>query len=276
MHPAPLLGEIMRRIAGAVLLTCLFPLVLNGQSTPTVDKFKFADAAGARYYNLINQGLVSFSCDVKVNWDTVPKVMLVPAEIAGREGLQATTLRVAQGIRTTAKVEHKYPERTPALAAAAYDPFFSWLSDVVKGFMMTWGAKGMGGPIPGEDNISAVKLDPSGYRVVLVNPGIQLLVTKDYLVTEVLTSATGQDIDEHLSFTPSPQGLLFTRAEAANKQGADWTRIQYDLDYQPVKTLQLPHNVHLIVNDNMDMRFSFENCSAERGTVVRVKALPTQ
>jgi hypothetical protein len=268
------MGEIMRRIAGTVLLTCLFSLGLNGQSTLTVDKFKFADAASARYYSLINQGLVSFSCDVKVNWDTVPKVLLVPAEIAGREGLQATTLRVSQGIRTTAKVEHKYPQGTPVLAAAVYDPFFSWLSDVVRGFMMTWSAKGLGGPIPGEDNIDSVKVLPSGYRVVLVNPRIQLLATKDYLVTEILTSGAGEEIDEHPTFTPSPQGMLFTGDQANDKQGEKVTQIRYEIDYQLVEALNVPHNVHLLVNDNMDMKFSFERCLAERGKVIKVRASP--
>lgn len=266
----------MRRVVAVVILSCTFAFGLSGQSVTTVDKAKFAEAASARYYSLVHQGLVSFSCDVKVNWDTVPKMILIPAETAEPKGLEAVRVKASQGIRTPAKVEREYSQETSALAKVAYDPLFSWLSEVVRGFMMTWGAKGMDGPIPYEDGISTVTLAPSGYRVVLVHPNVQLLVGKDYLITEVLTSGDGQDIDEHLLFAPSEQGLLYTGSEAVNKLGGDWNRIQYNLDYQPVETLQLPHNVHLIVDNNIDMKFSFESCSVVRGTMIQVSAPPAK
>lgn len=262
----------MQRTAGILLVICLSSLSLYGQRSAAVDKSKFADAARARYYSLEQQGLVSFTCDVKINWDTVPKEMLLPAEIAGRKGLEATRIKATQGVRSSAIVEHEYTPDTFALAKVAYDPFFSWFSDVVRGFLMTWGAKGLGGPIPGKDNISTVTSDLSGYRVVLVNPQVELLVANDYQVTEAITSAGNETIDEHLAFTASPEGLLFKRTEALDKQGENTTRIQYDVDYSPVDSLQLPHNVHLVVNDNINMKFSFENCSVVRGVVVEVSA----
>ncbi len=163
-------GDTMQKAPGILLLFFLFPLVLSGQSPATVDKIKFADTAGAKYYNLINQGLVSFSCNLKVDWDTVPKVLLVPAEIAGRQGLESTRIKVSQDLRSTAKVEHEYPQGTLAPAKVVYDPFLGWLQDVVRGFMMTWSAKGLGGPIPTEGNIDHVTREPTGYRIVLVNP----------------------------------------------------------------------------------------------------------
>jgi hypothetical protein len=250
-------------------------LRLQTQTAPQVDKSKFADAARAKYYSLTDQGLVSFACDVKVDWDTVPKVMLVPAEIGGRQGLEATKVRVFQDLRTTAKVDHDYAPGTSAAAKLVYDPFFGWLQDVVRGFLMTWSAKGLAGPVPTEENIENVASEASGYRIVLVNPGVQLLSNKDYLVTEILTSGPDEEIDEHPVFTPSSQGLLFAGNRAVDKEGDSETRIQYEVDQRAVDTLLLPHNVHLKVNDNMDMRFSFENCSVERGKVLKVRASPT-
>jgi hypothetical protein len=265
----------MRRISRLLVLLCLTYLRLPAQVPPQIDKQKFADAASAKYYSLIDQGLVSFACEVKVDWETVPKIMLVPAEIGGRQGLESTRVKVSQDLRTIAKVDHDYAPGTSAAAKLVYDPFFGWLQDVVRGFLMTWSAKGLAGPVPTEGNIDHVASEATGYRIVLVNPGIQVLATKDYLVTEILTSGPGEEIDEHPVFTPSSQGLLFAGNRAVNKQGDNETRVQYEVDQKIVDTLILPHNVHLKVNDNMDMRFSFENCSVERGTVVKVRASPT-
>jgi hypothetical protein len=239
-----------------------------------VDKSKFADAARARYYNLEQKGLVSFTCDVKVNWETVPKQMLLPPDLAGRKGLEATRVKATLGIRSSPVVEHEYSPDASPLAKVAYDPFFAWLSDVVRGFLMTWKAKGIVGPIPGENNISKVTQTSSGYSVFLAGPPVQLLATKDYQVKEAISSFGNETIDEHLAFTPSPEGLLFTRAEAVDKLGENTTRIQYDVDYSPVHSLQLPHNVHLVVNDTINMKFSFENCSVVSGDIVEVSATP--
>lgn len=254
----------------------LFSLSLNGQDSAAVDKSKFADVARARYYNLDQKGLVSFTCDVKVNWETVPKQMLLPTELAGHKGLEATRIKATLGMRSSTIVVHEYTPDTSVLAKVAYDPFFAWLSDVVRGFLMTWEGKGIVGPIPGEKNISTVTPTSSGYSVFLVGPPVQLLVTKNYLVTEAISSFGNETIDEHFVFTPSPEGLLFTRAEAVDKMGDNTTRIQYDVDYSPIDSLQLPHNVHMVVNDNINMKFSFENCSVVRGDVVEVSAPPAK
>jgi hypothetical protein len=262
----------MKPILVILFVGCLFFEELNGQVQVGVDKSKFADVARARYYNLEHQGLVSFTCDVKVDWETVPKQMLLPAEIAGRKRLEATRIKATLGPRSSPVVKHEYTPDTPALAKVAYDPFFVWLSDVVTGFLMTWEVKGIVGPIPGENNISTVTPTSSGYSVFLVGPSVKLLVTKNYQVAEAISSFGNETIDEHFVFTPSPDGLLFTRAEAVDKQGDNTTRIQYDVDYSPVDSLRLPHNVHLVVNDNINMKFSFENCSVIRGDVVEVSA----
>jgi hypothetical protein len=264
----------MCRIAMLLLVLCLTSMRLQAQAKPQVDKLKFVDAASAKYYSLTEQGLASFACDVKVDWDTVPKALLVPAEIGGREGLESTRVGVSQDLRAAAKVDHDYAPGTSTAAKLVYGPFFGWLEDVVRGFMMTWSAKGLAGPIPTEGNIDHVAPEAAGYRIVLVNPRIQILSTKDYVVIEILTSGPGEEIDEHPVFTPSSQGLLFTGIRAVDKQGDNETRIQYEVDQKIVDTLRLPHNVHLKVNDNMELRFSFENCSVERGTVVKVRASP--
>jgi hypothetical protein len=267
-------GGMMREFRGMFLVVCLASSTCYGQDSATTDKAKFADAARARYYNSVSHGLVSFSCDVKVNWDTVPKAMMIPLDLVGRDGLEQTRITVSQGARVTAKVTHDYAKGTPAAAGAAYEPFFGWLSNLVQGFMMTWAAKGLEGPIPPEGNIDHVNVSPSGYRVILVNPGVQLVMTKDFLVTEILTSGAGDQVDEHPLFTATSDGWLFTANQAVEKQGNNLVNVKYEVDYRAADDIQVPHNIHLVVNDNVDIKFSFEGCSAERGTVIKVKAPP--
>jgi hypothetical protein len=235
---------------------------------------EFIAQARKRYYRPEEQGLVSFACDVKMDWDSVPAVMLIPAEITGRTPLEVTKLRMSMGFNGP-KVQHEYANNTPALMVPVYDKFFDWLSNTLQGFMETWAPKAMNGPIPPEYGILGVTPTPEGYRLQVKAPGdqqVELLVNRDFLITEILTQGSGQKIDEHLGFTASPQGLLFTHNKGASTGGPNPVRIQYDIDYQTISGFALPYQVHLQVNDNMNMKFSLENCSVVRGVVAQVRA----
>jgi hypothetical protein len=73
----------------------------------------------------MDHGFVSMTCDLKLDWDTVPKLMLVPAAIAGRSRLESTRLRFTMRSNGSSNVGHEYASDTPDLIKPVYDKFSS-------------------------------------------------------------------------------------------------------------------------------------------------------
>ena len=271
---AHLRGRLLVKVpllVGWGLIVCL-PSPLCAQQMSPADRVAFARQVRTLYYALSDKGFNSLTCDVMLNWDTVPSSIMLPMNLVGKEQLESTRFRFTLDSRESVSFLHEYPKDTGAVRPAVYDKFIEWFSSVVKGFFMTWGAKAIGGPIPDAYMVSSLEITSPGHRIRVNVPErqIEVLLSQKDIVTQILTHAPGQELDEHPAFTPSADGLLLSAVDATNKTGADVTHIKYDLEYQLVNGLQVPHNIHLMVNDNMDMRFSMENCSVERRVVVQV------
>jgi hypothetical protein len=215
------------------------------------------------------------TCDLKIDWDTVPKLMLVPPALAGLDRLESTKLRFTMRSDGSSDVTHEYANDTPALIKPVYDKFFEWTSNVVNGFFTTWGSKAMRTPIPDVRHITSLTADQDSY-LLKFESGVPIEVTlsKDYVITRILTKAPAQTADEHAEYSPSPQGLLLTGIDATNKAPDVTTHFIYDLSYQTVDTFEFPQNIHLIVNDNINMKFSLQSCAVVRATVIKIKVVP--
>jgi hypothetical protein len=149
--------------------------------------------------------------------------------------------------------------------------FFEWTSNVVTGFFTTWGSKAMRTPIPDVRHITSLTVDQNSY-LLKFDSGMPIEVTlsKDYVISRILSKAPAQTIDERPEYSSSPQGLLLTGIDATSQAPDGTTHVTYDLSYQTVDTLEFPQNIHLVVDDNINMKFSLQNCSAVRGTVINV------
>jgi hypothetical protein len=243
------------------------------QELSSAQKAEIVKHAQPLYYSPIEHGLVSVACNVKLDWETVPKVILVPAEIAGRDRLQSTKLRLTLNANGKPEMTREYARDTPVLMKPVFDRFFDWASSVVTGFFLTWGSKAMRSPIPTGHYISTVIPDQDGYQIASNSGGavITLSLSKDYVIRKILTTAPGQTIDEHSTYTSSPEGLLLTSVDATNKTAEGATHVSYDVDYLPIDTILFPNKIHLVVDNNIDMKFTLENCSAEQATVFTVR-----
>ena len=197
--------------------------------------------------------------------------MLVPAELAGRERLENTKLRFTVRAAGNSDMTHEYPEDTPDLVKPVYDKFFEWTSNVMSGFFQTWGSKAMRTPIPDVRHITSLTADQNTYQLKFESGmPIEVSLNKEYVITKILSKAPSQTIDEHAQYSPSPQGLLLTGIDATSKAVYETTHVLYDIKYQTVDTIEFPQIVHLVVNDNINMKFSLNNCSVVRGTVIKL------
>lgn len=269
-------GESLKLGAVVLLLAFLSPLAGHSQTPAPIDKVDFVQHASSLYYRPAAAGLVSFTCSVKVDWDTVPIQILLPSEIAGRKPLEETKFFVTVNAIGSASTRHEYTQAAPTLMRPVYDKLFELLSNLVAGTLQTWGTKYLNGPLPAERYITAIEKTDDGYVVTWSYAPAQFrtVLSSDYRVSEMVTKAPNNEIDEHTGFSDSPQGFVLTSNNATNRQGDEMTRIQYEMNYLMADGFRLPSALHLKVNDNIDIKFSFESCSVQKGIVVKVKVAP--
>ena len=204
----------------------------------------------------------------------MPKALLLPAEVAGRAPLEATQLQLTMNSRGKPSLNTAIAPGASAIMLPIYKKFFELAGNLVTGFAATWGAEGTNGAVLNVSDVLSVTPGVPLTRIRLPEPGakLELLVNDQMLVTEILTSSPKETIDEHPTFTPSPRGLLFTANDTSMRQGEESTQVHYTVSYQEVGTFLIPQDVHLAVNDNIDVKFRFANCAVQRGVTLEVRA----
>ena len=264
------------KLSAALLLTFLSPSAGHSQTPASFDKVDFVQHANSLYYRPADAGLVSFTCRVKVDWDTVPSQILLPAEIAGRKPLEETKFFVTVNAAGSPSARHEYTQAAPTWMRPAYDRLFELLSSLVSGTLQTWGTKYIHGPIPEARFVTGIEKTDDGYAMTATNTPAQFryVLSNDYRMREMVTKAPNDEISEHTEFSDSPQGLVITSNDATNREGDDTTHIEYEMTYQMADGFRLPSALHLKVNDNIDMKFSFDNCSAQKGKIITVMPPP--
>ena len=132
-----------------VILSSLLTInTMKAQELGNSQQTEISQRAELLYYSPIANGFKSISCELKLDWDTIPAMMLAPAEQAGKDHLRETKLHFTSDISGTQNITREYPSVTSSVARPAYDQFFDWASSVVGGFFMTWKSKAMRSPVP--------------------------------------------------------------------------------------------------------------------------------
>jgi len=270
-------GESLKATIFILLVAIAAPFAGYSQSSAPIDKADFVHHANSLYYRPAEAGLVSFTCRVHVDWDTVPSQILLPAEIAGRKPLEETKFFVAVNAVGSPSARHEYTQAAPMWMRPAYDKLFQLLSSLVSGTLQTWETKYIHGPMPEVRYVTGVEKTDDGYVVTSSNAPAQFrdVLSSDYRMHEMVTKAPNDDIDEHTVFSDSPQGWVITSNDGLDKTSQLTTHMKYDMTYQMADGFRLPHTLHLKVNDNIDMKFSFESCSVQKGKIITVMPPPS-
>jgi hypothetical protein len=245
-----------------------------GQKVTPADE-KLLDSARSRYYDLMGKGLISFHCAVKYDLSTLPATFLPESAINERRALSDSTLSVEVG-RFAPRIELKFPKDADPLTQQRAKPASQFMTSIVSGFFQTWPSKGWQPPIPPFTNwVDRIVPTPQGYTITAkaANGLDSIDLSKDLLVTRILS--IGGKVDEHPTFLQTPEGLIFSANDVVNQsEGGGSIRIKYEIQSVQVDGFRLPSSVHLKVNDNVDVRFSLNSCTVEKGIVVKVKPAP--
>jgi hypothetical protein len=176
-------------------------------------------------------------------------------------------------MRRSFRVEHIYPKESGAVAQQSIAPVVNWMTAIVSGFFQTWPSKGWSTPIPPFGRwVDKIVPTDTGYEIrARSKDGLEsIAMSRDLVVTRI--TSIGGKIDEHPAYLATPDGLIFSGNEALDDSGAGGrTTVKYQIDNAMTDGFRLPSAVHLQVNDNVDVRFSLNGCSVEKGMVLKVQ-----
>ena len=258
--------------ASRVLMFCaaVLPTTSYPQQLSANDK-KVVESARAKYYNLSAAGFQSLRCSVKFDFSTVPMLPSAKDDTT-RKLLEATEFTFVLDDKGRSEVLHQYPRDTDPNAQQHASQVTNLLTSFVGGLFQTWPSKGLQGPIPPfESQIESVGLADHGYAISLRVPGgpVKVLIDESYLVTEIV-SAAGK-IDEHPVYSLSPEGLVFVGNDAIDDSGQNGrVEVKYDLGVSVINGLRVPSSAHLRVNQNIDVKFTLDDCTAQKAKVLKV------
>jgi hypothetical protein len=264
MHPSRL----------PALLISIVPMLAAGQLLSAGDK-AVIESARARYYNLQAAGFQSLSCSVNFDFSTVPLTPTGNDELS-RKFIKATKFTLTLDANGRPAVQHSYPSGATVSEEQQVVQVANLLTSLVAGLFQTWPTKGLQGPVPAFDSqIEDVNSTDRGYTLHLRVPGgpVQLFLDKAYTVTEVVSNQG--KLHEHPLYGPSPDGLVFVGNDATDdSQPGGRVEVKYELGTTVLDGLRVPSSAHLLVNQNIDVRFSLDGCTVKKALVVHVKPPP--
>jgi hypothetical protein len=235
---------------------------------PSPEKLKIVSEARSQYYNLEVKGLTSFQCQVDFDLHTLPEQILPETAIDDRKILKSMVL--------TLKVNHEgthleYSHRPSTMSSQA-EQAANIIQSLVSGFWMTWPTKGLNGPIPPFDKwVKQIQVLPSGYEVSAdsaLASGLQsIFLDKDLHVTRILS--VGGKVDERPAYVQTADGLVYSGLDATSEdQSGGKTVVHFEIESALVDGFHLPQQVHMKVNDNLNVRFVMSACSAKKANAV--------
>lgn len=250
------------------LFLCVLPLSLCAQQLSADDR-KIIQEAQQHYYSLPDAGLVAFSCNVAYDLNSLPETILPETAVRDREILSHSTfqIHVADG---KPNIIFSLPEDTDEPTKTELQTASGLMKQTVGGFIGTWPSKGWSGPIPPFTNwASGVERLPTGYiiRASGSTNGLVQIELNHALDVMRVVSVQGTVIEQP-QYQSTPHGLVYSglKGEQTSPQGN--THIVMKIDSSETDGFLLPQDIHVDVNDNLKVHFSFTQCTVRKADAV--------
>jgi hypothetical protein len=223
---------VVRKTVSAVLL-CVFLSV----TTFAADVKEVVKNAKASYYTLQGQGLKTFHCTVTPNWIKFMKDIDAP-----NDGKLALLLPVHFSVSIDEQGQSKIKPftTTGGKIDPSIDQMISGFQDMLAGFYQTWTSLVLSGPFSEGDNGLTLQQDGDNYRLLGKDNGsdVVIVLTKDYVITEMNVTAEGSVISMFPKFAKTSKGLLMTEIDSDINHGQQ--RVAFAIQYQEIQGISLP------------------------------------
>jgi hypothetical protein len=210
-----------------------------------LDKKAILEKALRTYYILENQGLKSFQCTVQPDWRKFVDVV-APKPATGENPRLALLLPVQYSVAGDLEGD---PKITPILTTGGTpDPsvqgVITGVQKTVLVFFQSWDSMVLSSLFsPSEEAAYTISEQPDGYKLSEISGelNIEVLLTKDFLLTTMKSAAPGVVILQKPRYTKTDKGLLMTAMDDDINNGSQKVNIQ--IQYQTVEGFQLPGKV---------------------------------
>ena len=204
------------------------------------------------YYNLRDEGLKSFQCGIKPNWEVLlekERAQDPDSAASAIETLSRLQFTVDLSPDGTVKLTHNELTGQSEQMMAALKQIYGGMEQITSGFFDTWKLFMISSPFP--EISSEYQLQAKGPQYLLTyRDGTADIVTtmaRDFSISSLKVTAAESDSSVQPSFTKTAKGFLFTGYEASyqSQKPEESTHLKVQVEYQPVDGFQLVRKLNL-------------------------------
>jgi hypothetical protein len=232
-------------------------LILAAASAPMAhcaDKKVMLQKANQAYYNLKNNGLIEFSCQVLPDWDAAYKDIKMDA--VGRDQVlpiaKQMRFQVAVGPSGAASVSHQSGGAPPSEEVAErLRKITGGMEHMLSGFFRTWSQLMINSPLPGSDSEYQVDELSNGYRFTADAETVHMAVftNREFVIDSMEAKTSEFEGTVYPKFAKHAGGLLLDSYEGTyTAAGASPQKLSVKIQYQEVQGLPLPRTITMTMS----------------------------
>ena len=236
-----------RRIAGWIWFTFTFCLAVSSicSAQTVANKQQVIRQARAAYYNLTQEGLQQFQCNVTPNWRAVLAEQVAQDPKKAGETIEILD-QIHFSVRVTqdkAELKHNDISAQHPEMAQAFKQIVDGMEQMTSGFFDTWKLFMFSPPFPEVEKEYQLESVGGQYRLSYNDDSTKVVTTmgRDLAIRNMQITTAQFDSNIQPGFTSSPKGFLFTSYEATYNSGKaeEATKLKVQIGYQEVDGLQV-------------------------------------
>jgi hypothetical protein len=228
---------------------------------------QIVEQARKAYYNLHDQGLKDFRCEVRVEWDAGSAGKRTDG-VVGPEffpSLDHTHFEAVVGTMGAPQVSLHFDGEPPNdEAAAGTRTMAAGVQRTLAGVLAELSSFLFGPPLPPNANYH-LEAQGNRFRITFGSDEVRIVETmnKDHALEEMIVATQKATVSVRPQFKPSEKGFLPVVIDSSvDAAGADKTELHAEIVYQTFNGFELPQTVKVSdkqLADGTSVRFNFSN-----------------
>lgn len=257
-----------------LFLLCSWSFSVLSPGQAVANKQSVLSQARQAYYNLRNEGMVSFECSVTPNWELLLQEQrkqdpeAIDTAIQTLSQIHFTTSLGADG---KAKLTHNELTGQNQQMMDALKQIYSGMEQMTSGFFDTWSLFMLNTPFPEVNSDYGLQTVGPQYRLTY-RDGLADVVTtmgRDFAMSDLKVTTTEFDSDIQPQFTKLSKGFLFSAYDATyqSKSPGEATQLKVRIGYQEVEGLELLQKLDLSGSyggNPFAVQLSFSDCKVTK------------
>lgn len=204
------------------------------------------------YYNLRDEGLLSFQCSITPNWE----LLLQKERAQNPEGtdnavrtLSELQFTVTLSADDAVKLTHNELAGQSEEMMAALKQIYGGMEQMASGFFDTWKLFMLSPPFPALNNEYQLQAKGPQYLLTYRDDTADVATTmgRDFAISDMKITTAEFDSSIQPKFAKTPKGWLFTDYDASyqSQKPEEATKLKVHIEYQPVNGLQMLKKLNL-------------------------------